>query len=541
VAAALAGGLGRGALLFGALPAAAAGGSMSALRVVLGDQLSPDLSALRGAGPGDVILMMEVAQETGYVPHHPQKVVLVLAAMRHFAQALRAAGLRVDYVKLDDPDNTGTFSGELLRAVRRHPVRRVVVTEPGEWRVRQMLGEWPARTGLPLELRPDERYFATPERFAQWARGRRSLRMEFFYRELRRQTGLLMNGNAPAGGRWNFDAENRRPVPRDWTPPARLRFEPDAVTRDVIDLLRPRLASHFGDLEPFGWAVTRAGALQALEHFIDHALPQFGATQDAMTASSPFLHHSLLAPYLNLGLLHPREVCARAEAAWRDGRAPLNAVEGFIRQILGWREFIRGIYWLKMPGYAHANELAAERPLPALYWGAPTPMRCLSEVVAQTRREAYSHHIQRLMVTGNFALLAGINPAEVAAWYLAVYADAFDWVQLPNTLGMALYADGGLLASKPYAASGAYIRRMSDFCRGCRFDPAQKTGPRACPFTTLYWDFLIRHESRLRNNPRMALPYRNLDRWSAAERAALQAQAQLTLAALEPPAPGPKA
>jgi deoxyribodipyrimidine photolyase-related protein len=293
-----------------------------------------------------------------------------------------------------------------------------------------------------------------------------------------------------------------------------------------MEMVRSRFPDHFGNLEPFGWAVTRADALEALDHFITACLPNFGDFQDAMKQGNAFLYHSILSPYLNIGLLTPREICARAEEAWRSGLAPLNAVEGFIRQILGWREYVRGLYWLKMPDYAKSNALDAHRPLPDFYWTGDTAMNCMAEAIADTQRHAYAHHIQRLMVTGNFALLAGLAPEEVEAWYLLVYADAYEWVELPNTHGMALFADGGVMASKPYAASGAYIDRMSDYCGGCAYKPEVKLGPKACPFNYLYWDFLIRNEARLKANPRMAMPYRTLAKMGADRREQIAAQAR---------------
>jgi deoxyribodipyrimidine photolyase-related protein len=502
------------------------------LRLVLGDQLSRDVAALRGAERGDVVLMAEVAEEAGYVPHHKQKLVLVFSAMRHFAAELRTAGLTVDYVRLDDPANSGSLSGEMARAVARHRPQRVVATAAGEWRVAEMLRSWPALLGIPVDVLEDDRFFASTARFAAWAEGRRGLRMEFFYREMRRESGLLMEHGEPAGARWNFDAENRKPLPRGAKLPARRRFEPDGLTREVMALVEARFPDNFGTLEGFGWAVTRSGALVALDDFITEALPHFGATQDAMRADAPFLHHALLAPYLNLGLLTPREVCDRAEAEYRAQRAGLEAVEGFIRQILGWREYIRGIYWLKMPGYAQSNALAAHRALPSFYWTGETSMNCMAQAIEQTRLHAYSHHIQRLMITGNFALLAGIAPPEVEAWYLAVYADALEWVELPNTHGMALYADGGLVGSKPYAASGAYINRMSNFCADCVHDVKQRSGPGACPFNVLYWAFMIRNETTLSGNPRMAMPYRALAGWDATRRAAVMGEAEAWLVKL---------
>jgi deoxyribodipyrimidine photolyase-related protein len=507
--------------------------SGSTLRIVLGDQCSHALSALRGLDPArDTVLMMEVAAECTYVPHHPQKIALVLSAMRHFAQELQARGVRLRYVALDDPANSGSFRGEVLRAVAALRPERIICTHPGEWRVLQDMQGWEAAAGVPVEIREDDRFLCSLPRFRRWAAGRRDYRMEFFYREMRRETGLLMQGGEPAGGAWNFDAENRKPLPRGMTPPAPPRFPPDDITRQVLALVADRFGGHFGTLAGFAWPVTAAEARQALAAFIRDRLPRFGDYQDAMAAEEPVLFHSLLSTSLNLGLLLPREACAAAEAAWREGRAPLNAVEGFIRQILGWREYVRGIYWLLMPSYREMNALGATRPLPAFYWGAPTSMACVRAVVAQTREMAYAHHIQRLMVTGNFALLAGIAPEEINAWYLAVYADAFEWVELPNTHGMAIHADGGRMASKPYAASGAYINRMSDYCRHCAHDVRDATGERACPFNFLYWDFIARHADRFAHNPRMAMPLRSLARMDPGKLAAMRAKAQAFLADL---------
>ena len=508
--------------------------AVKTLVLILGDQLSRDLSALDGFDPGrDVVLMVEVADETTYVPHHKQKIAFILSAMRHFAQGLVEEGLSVDYVALDDAANSGSFSGELARAVARHRPDRVVVTEPGEWRVRRMMDDWAQDLGLPVEIRDDDRFLCSRADFAAWADGRKSYRMEFFYREMRRRTGLLMEDDGPVGGQWNFDAENRKRLPASLSLPPRGRTAPGAVTREVITLVAARFPGHFGDLDGFGWAVTRTDALAALDHFIADALPSFGDYQDAMAEGEPFLFHALLSPYLNIGLLLPREVCLAAETAYRARKAPLNAVEGFIRQILGWREYVRGIYWLEMPAYAQTNALAADRALPWFYWSGETDMNCLANAIADTRRNAYAHHIQRLMVTGNFALLAGIRPAEIEAWYLAVYADAFEWVELPNTHGMAIFADGGLLGSKPYAASGAYIDRMSDYCGSCAYDPKVKTGQGACPFNPLYWDFLISNRDRLGNNPRMAMPYKNLDRMTPAHVATIRREAKAILDGLD--------
>jgi deoxyribodipyrimidine photolyase-related protein len=500
---------------------------MTTLRIVLGDQLTRSISALRDIAPGDTVLMMEVVEEATYVKHHKQKLTLIFSAMRHFAEELRGEGLRVDYVRLDDPSNTQSFTGEVRRAVDRLKPDRIMVTEPGEWRVREMMTGWGA------EILADERFFAAPASFAAWARGRKQLRMEFFYRDMRQASGFLMDGEQPVGGQWNFDHDNRKALPRDAKPPKHRRFAPDAITTDVMAMVANRFGSHFGDLDCFGWAVTRADALEALDHFITQCLSRFGDYQDAMKQGNAFLYHSVISPYLNIGLITPREACERAEAAWRNGEAPLNAVEGFVRQILGWREYVRGLYWLKMPAYAASNFLSAHRALPDFYWTGRTEMNCLAQAIGDTMRHAYAHHIQRLMVTGNFALLAGLDPRAVEEWYLLVYADAFEWVELPNTHGMALFADGGVMASKPYAASGAYIDRMSDYCAGCRYRPDVKLGPEACPFNYLYWDFLMRNEAKLKANPRMAMPYRTLARMDASRKAEISRQAGAFLDGLE--------
>ncbi|NWG46478.1 MAG: cryptochrome/photolyase family protein [Alphaproteobacteria bacterium] len=497
------------------------------LILVLGDQLSPALSSLAGAVPGrDVVLLAEVAEEASYVRHHKQKLVLVFSAMRHFADELRALGHAVDHVPLDAPGNTGSLRGEAARALARHGLAALIVTEPGEYRLAAEMTGWPAALGVPVEIRPDTRFLCSRSEFARWARGRRTLTMEYFYRDMRRRTGLLMEGDAPAGGRWNFDAENRAPLPAGAGLPARRRFEPDAVTAEVMALVEARFGDHFGTLEGFGWPVSRAEAEAARDHFLAECLPGFGRFQDAMARGQPFLHHALVAAALNLGLLDPMDLCRRAEGAFRAGTAPLAAVEGFIRQILGWREYVRGIYWHTMPGYADRNALAADRPLPDFYWTGETDMACIAEVVRQTRDLAYAHHIQRLMVTGNFALLAGIAPAEVNEWYMIVYADAYEWLELPNTHGMALYADGGLLGTKPYAASGNYIDRMSDYCGDCAYDVRERLGPGACPFNYLYWDFLMRNDGRLKGNRRLAMPYATLSRFPPERRDAIARSAR---------------
>jgi deoxyribodipyrimidine photolyase-related protein len=501
--------------------------SVRNLILVLGDQLTPTLSSLRAGDPAqDRVLMVEAQEEATYVRHHKKKIAFLFSAMRHFAKELRAAGWQVDYVTLDDPVSQGSFAAQLAHCITALKPDQVIATEPGEWRVQQALIE------ASVTLLPDDRFICSTSEFASWAKGRKQLRMEYFYREMRRKTGLLMDGDQPEGGKWNFDSENRKPAEASLFMPRPKGFAPDAITQEVMALVEARFDNHFGDLQPFTYAVTRAGAEEALAHFVETALPNFGDYQDAMLTGEPFLYHSILAQYINCGLLDPLAVCRAVEAAYRSGRVPLNAAEGYIRQIIGWREYVRGIYWLKMPGYEKSNFFDHARALPDFYWTAETEMTCIKAAVTQTKEHAYAHHIQRLMITGNFAMLAGIDPHALHEWYLAVYVDAYEWVELPNTVGMSQFADGGLLASKPYAASGAYINRMSNYCGSCRYDVKQRTGPDACPFNALYWNFIARNRDLIKSNPRMAQMVRTWDKFADDEKARIEASAYATLAAL---------
>ncbi|MEH6648224.1 cryptochrome/photolyase family protein [Sulfitobacter sp.] len=503
---------------------------VSRLILVLGDQLSESLSALREADrEADTVVMAEVVEEATYVRHHPKKIALIFSAMRKFSAVLEDAGWTVAYSQLDDTDNAGSIVGELLRRAEQTGAKEVICTEPGEWRLINKLTHAPIRT----RMLPDDRFLASHAEFEAWADGRKALRMEYFYRDMRRKTGLLMEGEKPAGGQWNFDHDNRKPAPGDIAPEGPLKFGPDNITGDVLALVEAKFDDHFGDLRPFWFATTRAQALEALDHFITHSLPRFGDFQDAMLRGEEFLFHAILSPYLNIGLLGPLEICQAAEAAYKSGHAPINAVEGFIRQIIGWREYVRGIYFLEGPEYAQRNALNQTRDLPSVYWGGETKMACMAAAIDQTAREAYAHHIQRLMVTGNFALLAGIDPGQVADWYLEVYADAFEWVEAPNVVGMSQFADGGVIASKPYVSSGAYINRMSDYCKGCAYKVNQKTGEGACPFNTLYWHFLDRHRDRFSGNARMGNMYRTWDRMDEDKRKTVLADAEAVLAKLD--------
>lgn len=503
---------------------------MNRLVLVLGDQLSEGLSALRDADKErDIVVMAEVVEEATYVTHHPKKIALVLAAMRQFATHLSRAGWDVRYAQLDDTENAGSIVGELLRRAEETGASEVLATEPGEWRLINKLKHAPMK----IHILPDDRFIASHQMFEDWAEGRKQLRMEYFYREMRRKTGLLMEGDKPIGDKWNFDHDNRKPAPDDVSFDGPLRFEPDETVQEVLALVQARFGDHFGTLDPFWFATTRAQALEALEHFISNALAKFGDFQDAMLSENRFLYHALISAYINIGLLDPLEVCEKVAEAYAQDDVPINAAEGFIRQIIGWREYMRGIYFLEGPEYPTRNALGHTRALPDLFWGGETDMRCLSKAVEQTQQEAYAHHIQRLMVTGNFALLAGIDPTAVHQWYLAVYMDAFEWVEAPNTVGMSQFADGGIIASKPYVSSGAYINRMSDYCKGCAYKVSQKTGEGACPFNLLYWHFLDRHRDRFKSNARMGNMYRTWDRMDGDKRETVLSEAQDFLDRLE--------
>jgi deoxyribodipyrimidine photolyase-related protein len=484
------------------------------LGLILGDQLTHDLASLRVLDPKvDRLIMAEVRDEATYVKHHKQKIALLFSAMRHFAQELRDAGWTVDYYEYNSQGNFKSLFDVVAHYAKEHSAERLVLTQCGEYRLQNAMDrEWSKTLGIPVDVYGDDRFIATTKEFADWADGRKQLRMEYFYREMRRKTGYLMKDDEPEGGQWNYDADNRKkwdgktPFPN---PPV---FKRDDIDREVIKLVEENFDDHPGSLDEFHWATTRAQASNALGFFIQHCLTNFGDFQDAMVRGEKALFHSLLSPYLNCGLLTARQVCDAAQRAWDENRAPLNAVEGFIRQIIGWREYVRGIYWLHMPRYAKQNTLKNKRSLPRYYWDGDTKMACMSDCFKNTFDHAYAHHIQRLMVTGNFALLTGIKPEEICDWYLAVYADAYDWVELPNTLGMVMHADGGYLGSKPYAASGNYIHKMSDYCSHCHYSVKTQIEEDSCPFNSLYWHFINRHRDDFKNNHRMGMIYRTLDK-----------------------------
>lgn len=505
--------------------------------MILGDQLTLDNPALQGFDPSqDHIVMAEVMHESTHVWSHRQRITLFLSAMRHFADSLQARHFPLTYFKLEShqyPDLSAVWQAVL----QQHQPVSLRVCEPGDWRVWQALSTFAEQHAVTLEVLQDTHFMCSISQFQRWAAGQKtpSLRMENFYRGMRKKYNLLMAGDVPVGGDWNYDKQNRQPLdkngPENLQPPP--QFAPDTLTQSVMALVEKRFPEHPGELRSFAWPVTRAQALTLMSHFIREKLPQFGPYQDSMWQNSPYLWHSLLASALNLKLLNPREVIAAAEQAYQQGLVPLASVEGFIRQILGWREFVRGVYWLEMPALKSANYFLHHRDLPAWFWTGQTHMQCLSQSIGQTLSTGYAHHIQRLMVIGLFSTLAEFSPQQVSDWFLAVYVDAVEWVELPNVVGMALYANGGRFTSKPYLASGAYIQRMSNYCGQCRYDPKLKTGESACPFTSLYWAFLIRHETLLTSHPRTRLMAQHVSKMTIDERSAIVAFAGQRLKQIE--------
>jgi len=503
---------------------------MKTLRFIFWDQLSHSISSLKDIESNDTVLMCELRHEVTRIPHHPKKIALWFSAMRYFSEELRNKGIKVRYIDFNDPSNTHSLYDEVKRAVHDLGIQKIIVTEPGEYYFQEIIKSWGQSLKVDIEIRTDDRFLCTIEEFKEWASTKKELRMEYFYRNMRKKYNILMEPDGlPTGGLWNYDKENRKPPSSSITFIKRIRHKKSDALKSVLDLVRNNFKHHFGDLDPFYYAINRDQSLIELDHFIDKILPQFGDYQDAMVQGNAYLYHSLLSSYINIGLLLPLEMCQKAETAYRKGKVSLNSAEGFIRQILGWREFIRGIYWFKMPEYGELNTLDAKTPLPNFYWGEETHMKCISEAVSHTKIHAYSHHIQRLMITGNFALLAGLDVKEVQEWYLAVYSDAYEWVEMPNTLGMALFGDGGIVASKPYAASGQYINKMSNFCKQCYYDVKDMTGPKACPFNALYWNFLQHHRESFSKNPRLSFMYATWDRFEPSKKNAIKSKASQIL------------
>ena len=504
--------------------------------LVLGDQLSPDNPALRGLKPGSCpVILIEAPGESTHVWTHKARIAVFISAMRHYAHSLMDAGWDVRHVRLGDMQQTGLVD-RLEVVLTELGITQLRMTEAGEWRLQQGIEALCKQLGVALQCMEDDHFLCSRTEFAKWAAGRKQLRMEFFYRDMRRKHKVLMDTDGePEGGQWNFDADNRSAYPKagpGLIPPP-PRFAPDAITQDVLAEVEERFADHPGSLAQFAWPVTPADAQAALDGFITDRLSTFGKFQDAMWTRTPFGWHSMLSVALNQHLISPLTVVKAAEAAWQRCDVPLADAEGFIRQVLGWREFIRGVYWLDMPDMAQANFFGHERPLPKWFWTGQSKMACMQDSIGQTLEHGYAHHIQRLMVTGNFALLAQLSPQAVADWYLAVYVDAVEWVELPNVAGMALFANGGRFTSKPYISSGAYIQRMSNYCKGCKYEPGTRTGEKACPFTLLYWAFLDRHEKMLSGNPRTALMAKNIQRLSSEQRDTIRREAAALLDGLD--------
>lgn len=486
---------------------------MTQLRLILGDQLNLEHSWFEQARSNVVYVMLELHQEAGYVRHHAQKLIAIFAAMRDFAAILKRAGHRVRYVEIDDPSNRGSLGDNLDALVAHYQATSFSWQLPDEWRLDQQLNAWAQAQSIECQAVDTEHFFTHRAEVAQLFSGKKQWRMETFYRHMRARHGVLLDTQGkPQGGQWNYDHDNRKP----WRgqPAAPADFRPCHDHGALWQTIQSAGIASFGNpgAQAFRWPLNRSEALLQLAHFIEQVLPNFGDHQDAMHTDEPRLFHALISFALNTKMLSPREVVQAAEDAWRQGHAPLPAAEGFIRQILGWREYVRGVYWARMPDYASANVFAHQHPLPDWFWTGKTRMRCMAHAIGQSLEQAYAHHIQRLMVIGNFALLAGLSPQAVHQWYLGVYIDAFEWVELPNTVGMSQFADGGLLASKPYVSGSAYVNRMSNYCQACPYKRDQRHGDDACPFNALYWAFFMRHRAQLGTNARLALVYRQLDR-----------------------------
>lgn len=503
---------------------------MTNLVLILKDHLTHSISSLAEIDKkNDVVLMAELIEEFTDVKHHKKKIAFMLSAMRHFAIELQNAKIKVDYISLDNSCNTGSLQSEVKRAIQKHQPKKIIITSPSEYLTLKNIQQWQNDFDLPVEIRADDRFLYTPEEFREWADSRKQLRMEYFYHEVRKRYNIFMNGNEPEGGKWNYDIENRKTPSLDLSIPKTYQSQPDNITLEVIELVNKYFPNHFGDLYPFYFAVTKNNAKEVLDKFIKERLICFGDYQDAMIEGEPWMFHSHISFYLNCGLLTPLECVKAVENAYYQNQAPINAVEGFIRQIIGWREYIRGIYWLKMPEYKKENFFNATKNLPDFYWHGNSKMNCLNQCIKETKENAYAHHIQRLMVLGNFALIAGIDPAQVNEWFLIVYADAYEWVELPNVSGMILFADGGDLASKPYAASGNYINKMSNYCKNCYYNVSKKNGQDACPFNYLYWDFIARNRKKLESNHRMSMVYRTYDKMDVNKKDAISLDSRVFL------------
>ena len=502
---------------------------MPTLNLILGDQLNPDSLIFSEVDNNNALFAMaELAEESTHVWSSKIRTTLFLSAMRHFAEQLLALGYKLHYKRLEHSTQICSIEDWLTFLIATHTPEKIRVVLPGDYRVYQTIKNTCDAHSIPLEILKDQHFYATVNDFKQHATHRKTLRLEYWYREMRAKHNILMDGEVPVGGQWNFDQENRHRMDCDGMKNLMkpIGFAPDATTQEVIETVHAIFSEHSGTLENFDWPTTRQEALIALEDFVQHRLPYFGRYQDAMQENAPYLFHARISAALNLKLLNPREVVNAALTAYADKKVELPSVEGFIRQMIGWREFVRGYYWLNMPNLLEKNYFQATQPLPAFFWSGQTEFKCLQQAIQQTLSLGYAHHIQRLMVTGLYCQLLGVHPKLVHEWYLAVYVDAVEWVEAPNTLAMSQYADGGKMSSKPYVASGAYIQKMSNYCDSCRYNPKEKTGESACPFTNLYWDFLITHQQKLLKNPRMSLQLKHVEKLSVEEKMTIQHQAE---------------
>ncbi|MGF1533960.1 MAG: cryptochrome/photolyase family protein [Bernardetiaceae bacterium] len=505
------------------------------LRLILGDQLNAQHSWFQATDDQVLYVMMEMRQETDYVRHHIQKVIAFFGAMRAFAQERQAEGHRLIYLKINDPNNTQSLTENLRRLMKAYPISHFAYQNPDEYRLDKQLRDFTDGLAIPVTVADTEHFLVDRFFVRRFFAGKKMYLLESFYRQVRKDFELLMENEQPIGGQWNYDAQNRKKYDGKQAIP-----EPLVFVRDVRALLSEIEAAQvetIGKVDPknFTWALTRQEALQLLDYFNAHLLPHFGTYQDAMVSDEPYLFHSRLSFAINAKILSPLEVVQSSIAAWRTRPEAISLaqIEGFVRQIIGWREYMRGIYWDQMPGYAEMNFFGHQHPLPSFYWTGKTKMHCLGQAIGQSLDHAYAHHIQRLMITGNFALLAGIAPDQVDQWYLGIYADAIEWVEITNTRGMSQFADGGIVGTKPYVSSANYIQKMSNYCKNCDYDPKKRHGDKACPFNSLYWDFHARNRESLEKNPRIGMVYRTWDKMNNEERGKTLAQADAYLERLD--------
>ena len=480
---------------------------------ILGDRLTTNQLSLqnnRDRKERSPVILIESSNYVRQRPYHQQKLVLVWSAMRHFAEALKKDNWQVTYEIAAD------FATPLENWIEQYQITQLQITSPCDRPFLKLIQS--LDLNCEVVFLPDNHFLWDKDEFISWAKSRNRLLMEDFYREGRKRFNILMDGKNPVGGKWNYDLQNRKPPKKSLQTPEPLTFKPDAVTKEVIDWVKQEKFSNYGKIEPFNWAVTREQALQVLTYFAEESLPQFGTYQDAMVTGEYTMWHGLISPYLNLGLLEPMEVIDAVETAYYQQELPLNSVEGFIRQVMGWREYMHGIYHYQDEEYGQSNWFDHHRPLPEFYWNASkTEMNCLRQTLIQVEEIGYGHHIQRLMVLNNFALIAGVSPQEIENWFHSAFIDAYDWVMQTNVIGMGQFADGGVLASKPYAASANYINKMSDYCGDCKYKKSDRTGDKACPFNFFYWDFLHRHRDRLKSLGRMNLVLSHFKRISNEE------------------------